>query len=58
MMGQCTLYPDLNRCPHFAAEKLGCRENNTVCGFYKPADKKEPEIDYRKPKWFDQYYKR
>lgn len=57
MIGQCMLDPELNKCPYFVTDSLGCKKDNTICGFFKSAEKEKVEIDHRENKWFEKYYK-
>lgn len=59
MLGNCGLTEDINKCPHFIADKRGCGADHKECGFFEPFERareiKEPAM--RGPKWFEQYYK-
>ncbi len=58
MLGKCGLAPEVNNCPHYARNNESCEIGNEVCGFFKYHGK-EKDITYkRKPRWYEQYYKR
>lgn len=60
MTGLCMLAPDINQCPNYNADIGSCVTNNKVCGFFmESGDIKEEKTEYkRKPRWYEQYYKR
>lgn len=60
MQGICRLAQDINSCPHYQADTIGCAANNTVCCFYSdPGARKEVRTDcVRKPRWYERYYQK
>jgi len=56
----CTLTIEANTCPHYSAENSTCSAEQPGCSFRKID---EPCVVYReeykrKPRWYEQYYRK
>lgn len=57
MLGDWSLNPDINLCPHYDSNKGNSTIENESCGFYgKSKIKTKPEY-IREPWWYEKYYK-
>lgn len=59
MTAICNLAPDINNCPHYVIGTGRCGSENRMCGFFNTDEKKKEKEGYvRKPRWYEQYYRR
>lgn len=53
---RCTLEKDVNKCPFYLVDTLGCK-NNKECSFQENEEQEAKQKYIREPRWYEKYYK-